>query len=39
MAAKSLNSSAEVVSKAQALMVNVSAAKGLQQVLRSNLGE
>ena len=33
-----MNSNAEIVSKSQALMVNVSAAKGLQGVLKSNLG-
>lgn len=33
-----LNSKAELVRKAQALNLNVSAAKGLQEVLRSNLG-
>lgn len=30
---------AEVVSKTQALMVNVAAARGLQNVLKTNLGE
>lgn len=33
-----MNPNAEIVSKSQALMVNVSAAKGLQGVLKSNLG-
>jgi T-complex protein 1 subunit zeta len=33
-----LNEKAEVVKKAQALAVNASAAKGLQEVLKSNLG-
>ena len=37
-AIKSLNPKAEVARAAQALAVNVSAAKGLQDVLRSNLG-
>ncbi|CAN0444545.1 unnamed protein product [Hapterophycus canaliculatus] len=30
---------AEVVSKTQALMVNVAAARGLQNVLKTNLGK
>ena len=34
-----VNPNAEVVTKAQALMVNVAAARGLQMVLKSNLGE
>jgi T-complex protein 1 subunit zeta len=33
-----LNSKAELVRKAQALNLNITAAKGLQEVLRSNLG-
>ena len=33
-----LNSNAQVMRKANALLVNVNAAKGLQSVLRSNLG-
>lgn len=33
-----MNPSSEIVSKSQALLVNVSAAKGLQGVLKSNLG-
>lgn len=37
-AVRSVNSNAEVVGKAQALMVNIGAAKGLQGVLKSNLG-
>merc|ERR1719359_1030598 len=37
-AVQSVNSNAEVVGKAQALMVNIGAAKGLQGVLKSNLG-
>jgi hypothetical protein len=35
---RSMNPNAEIVAKSQALMVNVSAAKGLQGVLKSNLG-
>jgi T-complex protein 1 subunit zeta len=35
---RGMNANAEIVSKHQALMVNVSAAKGLQGVLKSNLG-
>lgn len=35
---QTVNPNAEVVAKSQALMVNVSAAKGLQGVLKSNLG-
>merc|ERR1719487_381346 len=35
---KLVNPNAEVISKSSALMVNISAARGLQQVLRSNLG-
>ncbi|CAI5716500.1 unnamed protein product [Peronospora farinosa] len=38
MSYRGMNSNAEIVSKSQALMVNVSAAKGLQGVLKSNLG-
>ncbi len=34
-----VNPNAEVVSKTQALMVNVAAARGLQNVLKTNLGE
>ena len=37
-AIKTLNPKAEVARAAQALAVNISAAKGLQDVLRSNLG-
>ena len=37
-AVKSLNPKAEVARAAQALQLNISAAKGLQDVLRSNLG-
>ncbi|XP_055861991.1 T-complex protein 1 subunit zeta-like [Biomphalaria glabrata] len=37
-AIKSLNPKAEVARSAQALAVNISAAKGLQDVLRTNLG-
>eukprot|EP00586_Coscinodiscus_wailesii_P016680 CAMPEP_0172500672 /NCGR_PEP_ID=MMETSP1066-20121228/141574_1 /TAXON_ID=671091 /ORGANISM="Coscinodiscus wailesii, Strain CCMP2513" /LENGTH=549 /DNA_ID=CAMNT_0013275019 /DNA_START=134 /DNA_END=1783 /DNA_ORIENTATION=- len=37
-ALESLNSNAEIVSKAAALAVNVSAAMGLQNVLKTNLG-
>ena len=37
-AVKSLNPKAEVARAAQALAVNISAAKGLQDVLRTNLG-
>lgn len=33
-----MNPNTEIVSKSQALLVNVSAAKGLQGVLKSNLG-
>lgn len=35
---KTMNPNAEIVAKSQALMINVSAAKGLQSVLKSNLG-
>ena len=35
---KLVNPNAEVISKSSALMVNISAARGLQQVLKSNLG-
>jgi hypothetical protein len=38
MSFRGMNPNAEIVSKSQALMVNVSAAKGLQGVLKSNLG-
>lgn len=38
MSVRGMNPNAEIVSKSQALMVNVSAAKGLQGVLKSNLG-
>eukprot|EP00644_Phytophthora_capsici_P006212 jgi/Phyca11/535142/estExt2_fgenesh1_pg.C_PHYCAscaffold_320051 len=38
MSYRGMNPNAEIVSKSQALMVNVSAAKGLQGVLKSNLG-
>jgi T-complex protein 1 subunit zeta len=34
-----VNAGAEVVGRQQALMVNIGAAKGLQGVLKSNLGE
>ena len=34
----SMNPNAEIVAKSQALMINVSAAQGLQSVLKSNLG-
>ena len=37
-AIKYLNPKAEVASAVQALAVNISAAKGLQDVLRTNLG-
>jgi hypothetical protein len=37
--AKYVNANAEVVSKAQALLVNTAAARGLQNVLKTNLGE
>ena len=37
-AIKQLNPKAEVARAAQALAVNISAAKGLQDVLKSNLG-
>ena len=37
-AIKSLNPKAEVARASQALAVNISAAKGLQDVLRTNLG-
>ena len=37
-AVKQLNPKAEVARAAQALGINISAAKGLQDVLRSNLG-
>eukprot|EP01111_Echinosteliopsis_oligospora_P016846 TRINITY_DN712_c0_g1_i1.p1 TRINITY_DN712_c0_g1~~TRINITY_DN712_c0_g1_i1.p1 ORF type:complete len:544 (-),score=179.36 TRINITY_DN712_c0_g1_i1:48-1679(-) len=38
MSLKNINPSAEVTRKNQALMVNISAGKGLQEVLKSNLG-
>ncbi|KAF1333745.1 T-complex protein 1, zeta subunit, partial [Globisporangium splendens] len=38
MSYRGMNPNAEIVSKSQALLVNVSAAKGLQGVLKSNLG-
>ena len=34
-----INPNAESIRRAQALMINVSAAKGLQEVLKTNLGE
>ena len=37
-AVKALNPKAEVARAAQALQVNISAARGLQEVMRSNLG-
>merc|ERR1712078_520060 len=37
-AVKQVNENAEVMRSGQALMVNVMAAKGLQEVLKSNLG-
>lgn len=37
--ARLVNPNAEVVAKSQALLVNCSAAKGLMNVLKSNLGE
>ena len=37
-AVKALNPKAEVARAAQALQINIGAAKGLQDVLRSNLG-
>ena len=37
-AVEMVNSGAEVVKRAQALMINVGAATGLQEVLKSNLG-
>ena len=37
-AVKSLNPKAEVARAAQALQVNISAARGLQDVLKTNLG-
>jgi len=42
MAASSLhlvNPKAEVMKRAQALMINVNAAKGMSDVLKTNLGE
>lgn len=38
MSVQLLNPKAETVRRDQALQVNISAAKGLQDVLRSNLG-
>jgi len=38
-ATRLVNPSAEIVSKSQALLVNCSAAKGLQNVLKTNLGK
>jgi len=38
-AARLVNPNAEIVAKSQALLVNCSAAKGLQNVLKSNLGK
>ena len=35
---RTMNPNAEIVAKSQALLINVSAAKGLQGVLKSNLG-
>ena len=37
-AIKSLNPKAEVAKTAQALAINISAARGLQDVLKTNLG-
>ena len=37
-AVKSLNPKAEVARAAQALQLNINGAKGLQEVLRTNLG-
>lgn len=37
-AVKALNPNAEVVKASQALAVNLTAAKGIQDVLRTNLG-
>ena len=37
-AVKSLNPKAEVARAAQALQVNISAARGLQEVMKTNLG-
>lgn len=37
-AIKSLNPKAEVARSTQALAININAAKGLQDVLRTNLG-
>ena len=37
-AVKQVNENAEVMRSGQALMVNVMAAKGLQEVMKSNLG-
>lgn len=35
---KSVNPNAEIMSKAAALFMNINAAKGLQDVMKSNLG-
>lgn len=37
-AIKSVNPNADVIGKSQALMMNINAAKSLQNVLKSNLG-
>ena len=37
-AIQTLNPKAEIARRAEALAVNISAAKGLQEVLRTNLG-
>lgn len=37
-ATKLVNPNSEVVARSSTLMVNISAARGLQQVLKSNLG-
>eukprot|EP00976_Prorocentrum_cordatum_P099374 1191809-Prorocentrum_minimum.AAC.4 len=38
MAAKTLNPNAEVMGKSAALMMNINAAKGMYDVLKTNLG-
>lgn len=38
MAVKSLNSKAEVMGRTAALFMNINAAKGLHDVMRTNLG-
>lgn len=38
MAVRVLNSNAETLGKSAALFMNINAAKGLQDVLKSNLG-